>query len=271
MSPGARLLEPERRGHGRAVTIWDLKAGRELRTIRPATDYFGFFSFDVSPDVSSIALGGWSERTCCGGSSAGRAWDSSTGDELWRIGHERDVNEVAFRPDGEHLATADWERVAKIVDRSGRVLRVLGGGEDFNFSDVAFSSDGHLVATAEFNNRGRERVRVWDWAGRDVLLTIDAEGPSAQVDFDPSGPRVVLSGSDGVAEQWDVESSERLAVLAGPPGGVNDLAFSPDGSRVATASVDGLVRLFDADTGALRLSLRGSGCAVEVWLSVRTV
>jgi WD40 repeat protein len=54
-----------------------------------------------------------------------------------------------------------------------------------------------------------------------------------------------------------------VAVLAGPSGGVNDLAFSPDGSRIAIASVDGLVRLFDAETGALELRLRGSGCAVE--------
>jgi len=143
------------------------------------------------------------------------------------------------------------------------VIRVLGGPKaDFNLSDVAFSSDGRLVATAEFNNQGGERVRIWDWARRDVLLTIDAEGPSAQVDFDPNGPRVVLSGSDGLAEIWDVESGERLAVLAGPPGGVEDLAFSPDGSRIATASVDGLVRLFDADTGAPQLRLRASGCAV---------
>ena len=60
-----------------------------------------------------------------------------------------------------------------------------------------------------------------------------------------------------------MESGERLAVMAGPPGGVKDLVFSPDGSSVATASVDGLVRLFDAETGAQQLSLRGGGC--EVW------
>ena len=44
----------------------------------------------------------------------------------------------------------------------------------------------------------------------------------------------MVSGSDGLAEVWDVESGERPALLAG---GVKDLAFSSDGSRVATASV----------------------------------
>jgi WD40 repeat protein len=247
-----------------AVTIWDLQAGRDLRTIGPATDYFRFQSFAVSPDGSSIALGGDSDPKCCGGASAARAWDTSTGEELWRIGHDRTVNEVAFSPDGEYLATADWEGVTKIVDRSGRVVRELGKWDEFNFSDVAFSSDGRLLATAEWARAGSvERVRVWDWARRDVLLTIDAEGPWPQVEFDPNGPRVVLSGSDGIAEIWDVESGERLAVLAGPSGGVKGLAFSPDGSRIAIASADGLVRLFDAETGAPQLSLRGSGCAVE--------
>jgi WD40 repeat protein len=52
-------------------------------------------------------------------------------------------------------------------------------------------------------------------------------------------------------------------VLAGPPGGVNDLAFSPDGSRIAIASVEGSVRLFDEDTGAEQLCLARVGCAVR--------
>jgi WD40 repeat protein/serine/threonine protein kinase/DNA-binding SARP family transcriptional activator len=244
-----------------AVTIWDLRTGRESRTIGPPTDYFWFGSFDVSPDGSSIALGGGSTPEGFGGASAVRAWDTSTGEELWRIGHDPQVNEVAFSPDGEYVATADWQGTTKIVDRSGRVIRVLSEG-DHNFSDVAFSSDGRLVATAAFNGSA-DRVRVWEWARGQVLLTIDAEGPYAQVDFDPDGPRVLLTGSDGLAEIWDVETGARVAVLAGPPGGVKDLVFSPDGSRIAIASVDGLVRLFDADTGAQQLSLRGSGCAVE--------
>jgi WD40 repeat protein/DNA-binding SARP family transcriptional activator len=270
MPDGRHVLTSSRKGRldrlaAGAVTIWDLQTGRDSRTMGPAADYFNFESFAVSPDGSSIALGGNSLRGDVGGASAARAWDTSTGQELWRLAHDRTVTEVAFSPDGKYVATADWEGTAKIVDRSGRVIQVLGDGPqaEFNFSDVAFSADGRLVATGEFNNRGAERVRIWDWAKRDVLHTIEAEGPWTQVDFDPNGPRVVLSGSDGLAEVWDVASGERVAVSTGAPGGVKGIAYSPDGSRIATASVDGLVRLFDAETGALELRLRGSGCAVE--------
>jgi WD40 repeat protein/DNA-binding SARP family transcriptional activator len=244
-----------------AVTIWAPGSGRDPRTIGPPADYFRIIAFDVSPDGSTIALGGGSRRSDFGGPSATRAWDTSTGEELWRIGQHRDVNKITFSPDGEYVATVDWAGIAKIVDRSGHVVQMLRGPDDYDSSDVAFSSDGRLVATAEWGSK--DRVRVWDWKRREVLFTIHAEGPFPQVDFDPTGPRVVVSGVDGLAEVWDVESGDRLAVLAGPPGGVNDLVFSPDGSRVATASVDGQVRLFDADTGAEQLSLRGGGCEVK--------
>jgi WD40 repeat protein len=244
-----------------AVTIWDPESGRAPRAIGPPADYFRINAFDVSPDGSRIALGGGSRPHDFGGSSAARAWDASTGEELWQVGQHRDVNEITFSPDGDYVATVDYAGIAKIIDRSGQVVQVLRGPDDYDSSDVAFSSNGRLVATAEWGSK--DRVRVWDWRRGEVLFTTRAEGPYPQVDFDPSGPRVVVSGVDRLAEIWDVESGDRLAVLAGPPGGVNDLVFSPDGSRVATASVDGLVRLFDAKTGALQLTLRGSGCEVK--------
>jgi WD40 repeat protein/DNA-binding SARP family transcriptional activator/class 3 adenylate cyclase len=249
----------------RAVTIWDLQTGRDLRTIGPAADQFWFSALDVSPDGGSLALGGGSNTVDFGGASAVRAWDASTGEELYRTRHQLDVNDVAFSPDGEHLATASWDGTAKIVDRSGRVIRVLEG--DASLSDVAFSSDGRLVATAVFGTSPREHVRIWDWERNQVFRTISAGSPypqvDPQVDFDPTGRRVAITRSDGHAEVWDVDSGVRVVVLAGPPGGVKDATFSPDGSRIATASADGSVRLFDADTGAQQLVLRGSGCAVE--------
>lgn len=250
-------------GMARGLTVWDAAAAREVRSIGPAPDFVWFQAFAVSPDGSSIALGGGSNPDGYGGAAAFSLWDAATGRSLWNTPHDRDVNEVVFSPSGDYVASADWNGVAKIVDRSGEVVQTLGRQpNDFNFSDVAFSSDSRLIAIGEFSGP-RDRVQVWEWETGEVLLTIEAEGPLAQVDFDPNGPRLALAGSDAFVEVWNVVEGERIAVLAGRPGGVNDLRYSPDGSVIATAGVDGLVRLFDGPTGEPMLTLRGSGCAVE--------
>jgi WD40 repeat protein len=269
MPDGRRVVTGSAEGSARVkrATIWDLQTGNELRTIGPAADYFWFGSFDVSPDGGSIALGGGSRRGGFGGASAARAWDASTGEELFRFGHELDVNEVSFSPDGEYLATASWDGTAKIVDRSGRAFRVLREDGDLNLSDVAFSPDGRLVATAAFEGEEglRGRVRIWDWERGEAVRTIKSDisvwWPT--VDFDSTGSRIVTAGDSAPVEIWDVKSGSSVAVLAGRSEGVIEAAFSPGGARVATAGSDGTVRLFDADTGAEQLVLRGSGC--EVW------
>jgi WD40 repeat protein len=243
-----------------ALTIWDLETRQDLRTLGPSRDdYFYISAFDVSPNGRSIGVGGWG-APCCGGEVA-RVWDSATGEELYRIWHRLDVNHVAFSPDGEYLVTASWDGTAKIIDRSGRVIRVLREeGLGFNVRDARFSPDGLLVATAVGRVPGRSRVRIWDWEQGEVIRTIIANASS--LDFDPSGPRIATAGPEGPVEIWNSESGTRVSTLEGQSGGFTNVAFSPDGSRVATASYDGTVRLFEPDTGAQQLVLRGSGCAV---------
>ena len=258
--PDGRHLVTSRR-FADAVTIWDLQTGHELGTVGPATDFFRFQSFDVSPDGSSIALGGWSGGPEeFGGSSAVRAWETSTGEELYRIGHELDVNEVSYSPDGEYLVTASWDGSAKIVDRSGHVIRVLRE-PGFSLHAARFSSDGRLVATASFSeDSGSSRVTIWDWERGEVVRTIRDVGG---VTFDPLGPRIATVGPNGLVEISNVETGSRVVVLHGPTGGVTGVAFSPDGSRVAVPHTDGTVRLFDADTGGQQLVLPSLGCTVS--------
>ena len=171
MPDGRRLVTSRR--FADAVTIWDLQTGRDLRTIGPATDFFRFQSFDVSPDGTSIALGGWSVPGGYGGAAAVRAWETSTGEELFRIGHELDVNDVSYSPDGEYLVTASWDGTAKIIDRAGRVLRVLEE-RGFNLFYARFSPDGRLVATmANTEDFAEPRVTVWDWERDEVVRSFN--------------------------------------------------------------------------------------------------
>jgi WD40 repeat protein/DNA-binding SARP family transcriptional activator len=249
------------------VTMWSLRTGRVLRTIGPATDVFRFLSFDVSPDGTSIALGGHN-RPCppCGGPSAVRVWDTSTGTELFHIGHRLDVNEVNLSPDGMYLVTASFDETAKIVDRTGSVIRVLRD-PGFHLHAARFSADGPLVATVGRSEVANvPHVTIWDWERNEIVRTFSG---ASNVVFDPKGAGMTVVEPGGLVEIRDVESGSLLADLQGPSGGaVTDwggggVAYTRDGSRVAVAHSDGTVRLFDTGTGVQQLVLPSLGCTVS--------
>jgi WD40 repeat protein len=122
-----------------------------------------------------------------------------------RFGHFLDVNEVAFSPSGEYLATASWDRTAKIVDRSGRLVQELAQ-DVFNISDVAFSSDDRLVATAEVVTLGGEsRVVIWDWHEGDHSRSTQVRLPRSS---SIHRPEVALTGSGGLVRSG-TETGER--------------------------------------------------------------
>jgi WD40 repeat protein/DNA-binding SARP family transcriptional activator len=249
-------------GDGGVVTIWQPHSGRRLRTLGPAQDGFSFGSLDVSPDSRSIALGG-GFNVCCGGEVT-RIWDIESGNEVYRVEHRQDVLAVAFSLDGEHVVAGGWDEAATIVDRTGRVIRVLNEDEGFVIRSVRFSPDGRLIATAASLGRGEPgtgRVKIWDWERGMVVRTIRSNADL--VEFNPSGSRIALANREGLAEIWDVGTGTRVAQVAGRSSGLNALDYSPDGTMVATAGLDGTVRLFDGQTGSQRLVLRGSGCSAD--------
>jgi hypothetical protein len=65
---------------------------------------------------------------------------------------------VAFSPDGARLATASWDKTARLWDaRTGEELLVLKGHTD-EVHAVCFSPDGTRLATASADNT----ARLWD-------------------------------------------------------------------------------------------------------------
>jgi WD40 repeat protein/DNA-binding SARP family transcriptional activator len=255
-----------------ALVVWDVQTRQELRTI-PLPEAMGCVNaLAVSPDGGAIAAGGCGRHRF--GGLVVRVWDAVTGEELFRVRHPLDVTDVAFSRDGKRLVTASFDGSAKIVDRSGDVIRVLKDQAGDCLGSARFSPDGSQVATAGFpcsDEARSEHVRIWDWRSGNVIRTIKAGGDVrlepieaglfVRLDFDPAGSRIVTQGRQGREEIWDVAAGRRVAVAAGQSGGF-DVAFSPDGSLVATGLAGGHVRLFDADTGAELLVLPGNACGV---------
>jgi len=167
--------------------------------------------------------------------------------EAERILHTRkEVNAVAFSPDGRWLATAGSKNVAQIWGtRRGREFLSVGSTTwRRNMEGVVFSPDGSRLATAS----GDCTARIWDATNGDELLKVTHDGPVWGVVFSPDGSRLATASDDCTARIWDATNGDELLKVT-HENWVRDLAFSPDGRQLATAGVDRTARVWDTADG----------------------
>jgi TIR domain/WD domain, G-beta repeat len=154
---------------------------------------------------------------------------------------------------------------------------------------VAFSPDGHLLATADADNS----VRLWNVASHQLIAPLvnpfisNIGGGVLKVAFSPDGRTLASASADHKVRLWDVGGSillshpidafngvafsptQQILATAGAsnaavlwsaathqpiailtgPDTVERVAFSPDGRTLATASGDDTVRLWNLDVG----------------------
>jgi DNA-binding beta-propeller fold protein YncE len=116
---------------------------------------------------------------------------------------------------------------------------------------VTWSPDGKLVASA-----GDATVLVQDVATGTTRLTLETGGARAtSVDISPDGKRVAAGFLDGTVRVWALDEGSLLQTLANG-GRVLSVRFSPD-NRILAAAAGDTVRLWDAETGAPRQTLKG--------------
>ncbi|MGV9364265.1 nSTAND1 domain-containing NTPase [Amycolatopsis sp. NPDC003731] len=169
-------------------------------------------------------------------------------------GHPRDLEHVAWSPDGRRVATASYDQTVQVweADTGTKLLTLEGHGD--RVWGVAWSPDGTRLLTGS-----RDRTaRVWDAHAGIGLLTLRGHQEGVWgVAWSPDGRRVATSSYDQVARVWDADTGAELLTLEGHQRDLGGVAWSPDGTRLATGSRDRTARVWDARTGAELLTLRG--------------
>lgn len=229
-------------GEDRAVRLWDVTTGAEVRTFVGA-----------GPDVLAVALAADGTRAA----AAGRdrhvcVWDVASGKLRHRLaGHTDAVAAVAFAPDGKRLLSGGHDRTIRLWDvESGKELMCFASHTG-RVHHVAFAPDGKRFLSAG----GEGAVRLWDVSSGKELLKLGGPGREVfAVAFSPDGRHAASGGADRVARLWDLSSGKALRRFEGHAGSVVAVAFADGGGTLLTAGsqyrdADRVVRRWDVADG----------------------
>jgi WD40 repeat protein/DNA-binding SARP family transcriptional activator len=236
------------------IRVWDLTTGDAL------LDFPGGAPMAISPDGKHLAT------LAAESLSIATVWDieaslaSGSGQALITdIEHSTaPIQDMAFSPDGDQLATASQDSSTKIwtLGPDGAQESLILVGHTGFVNGLAFSPDGSSLATGSEDGT----VRIWDISpsGNQEILTLAGQFASRRsISYSPDGTRLATTDRDGQAVILDAESGETLLTFPHPAGAVWYAVFSPDGTRLATAGEDNTARVWDAVDGQELLTLIG--------------
>jgi WD40 repeat protein/serine/threonine protein kinase len=224
------------------VRVWDVATSRIVHQVDAVSEAS---RTAFSPDGKRLAIAGDAE--------VGVVVDVRSGKEvLWLEGHEDNLEDVDWSPDGRWIATSSPDATVGIWDgRTGDLRFSLF--HDGPVGAVDWSPDGGRLVTGSSDGR----ATVWEVteAGGKRLFSLSARDTSTGVHgvaFSPDGNRV-LTGDAAItaAKVWDVSHTgdAEWTNVPGDPGWVTMVAFSPSGRELVASGEGGAVAVWDPETG----------------------
>jgi WD40 repeat protein len=231
------------------IRAWDLQTGRPTWSFQLVQNPKSEVEYRVafSPRGDLVAATG-------GQGGVVQLIDAATGKPTTTLdGHDTDVSDAVFSPDGTRIVSADRGGTVRIWGRARSELLAVIKAHDAHIHRVAFSPDGRILATASED----QTVRLWDAGTRRQVATLRHGAVVFGLAFKPDGTRLAAACDDGTVRLWDVATFADVAKLRGHGDYVHAVAFSPDGNRLVSGSGDYTVRIWDALTTTQR-ELRSS-------------
>jgi WD40 repeat protein/uncharacterized caspase-like protein len=268
------------------VRIWEVKSGRELRTISPAAaaNEAGF-----SSDGRVLAtLGSMGDISL---------WDIASGSKLRDLtssplaGLNQMMQGVGGMTPGQtkKMKPGNLPPMPDMTAMADMMTKLMGsmsaGTMGRSVTSLAFSPDGRTLAiggvesksnldfaammnpAAQRNQQGSKppdpdeimknmkfeaigQVTLWDVATGTETGALKGHGKGVtQVVFSRDGRLLASSSSDNTIKIWDAATRSELRTLKGHPTNIDSLDFSPDTALLASAGDDGATFLWDTKTG----------------------
>lgn len=260
-----------------AVRLWNAATGDLIWTRQDHTDTVLTLAFTA--DGSSLASGG--------AEGAVKLRDTKTGAVVQTFErHDAGVTSVAIAPDGTVIGCGAGDGSIKLWNvRRGHVIRTFEPaeptkkaptGRDRLITSVAFSPDGHMLASCQTNTAswfGKPAVRVWDLKSGELKQKLSSpQNRGRFVAFAPDSRTLATSGEGKSIVIWDIENGKIIHKLEGHPHPPQSVAYSTDGRILVSGSDYRQTKVWEVATERLLATLvtfseSKPGTGADDWLA----
>ncbi|HEX3289306.1 MAG TPA: TIR domain-containing protein [Mycobacterium sp.] len=243
-------------GDDGTVRLWNADNGHPIGNPFVASA-LPLTSLAISPDGRRIAIAGFDGIV--------RMWDANARALVGAPINpgQGPLTSVAFSPHGHRVAIGGGDASIGVPGDHDGTVRLWNVDTDSPIGEprlhgelvhsVAFSPDGNRVASGGVETGYNGTVRLWDAHTGQLLKAAvigGADVPVWVVTFSPDGRHVAAAGADGVIQQFDAGSLDKVGQpMQAHEDTVVALAYSPDGRTIASASRDETIRLWDVESG----------------------
>jgi WD40 repeat protein len=257
-SPDGKLLASA--GVEYSIRIWDVESGKQVAVLRGHIDTVTRLTW--SPKGKLLASASRDKSV--------RIWDVEKEKEVATKQHGSSVRLIAWRPDGEQIASVEH------VTRENKVEKLFlwdpatgKASRDFKeelseFRSIAWSPDGEvLAACGEW-----QKILLLNPHKDEPKLVIDAQALTVDtVAWSPDGKILASGGSEkkgknrGTVKLWNPTTGKLIRSIVADDYEVTRIQWKPDGKSLAIDANDDTIRIWSSTTGRLQRSIRVAGNA----------
>ena len=157
------------------------------------------------------------------------------------------IYSVAVSPiSSDTYAAAGWNGKIKIwrnnSDGTQKLVRTLPGHDD-TISQIKYSSDGKLIATASWD----KTIKLWDGKNGTLVNTIQGHQDTINtITFTPDHKTLISASEDKTIKLWDITNKPQLvATLTGHTDSIKAVTVSPDSQLIASAGYDNTIKIWN--------------------------
>lgn len=218
------------------IRIWDMNTGECVRILEGHDG--NVYCVAWSPNGQQLASGS-SDKTV-------QLWNSTIGERLYTLtGHAETVDSVAWSPNSKQVASASHDRTIRIWSPdNGKQLQILEGHSDWVLDILWSKNSKYLLA-------GLRDTVIWRWHIDKDKISNDqwqTKGWNWIFGLSSNGSNIAIGSGSNVVEIWNIENSNRLAILEGHTKPIGGVSFSSDGYLFATKSLDHEIRIWNTFT-----------------------